>query len=445
VIGTKNVLVVVLSQLGFSEGMTEPTCDALSAADGIPLLRYLLEEHGTAGAVAMTRTTAHDLICSGCVTLNGALVEPTQASGCVLVRPGIDAVAVDAAGVSAIRVWVLNKAEGIDSTLVEAQPASVLHVMRRAGLTNTKNFKKRRLDGDAAVDLAQPPSGGDDGDNGAPALVPAFPIGRLDKDSCGMLLLTNCGPLSHRLTHPSFNHEKEYAVTVNMPAPLPDRFYDLMRGGVSWTARNQTFTSDPCRVVAFDAARDTVIEPKSVVKEKQQRAVASAIREGQTATFRIVLTQGLNRQIRQMVAAAGDIIQSELTGAPRAAADNRRLRLSPRWLGAMAGDRRQPADGEPQVQADATADAVDVTLPDAPTGASTSGEAGANAAAAHPDRPERREARYCVLRLQRIRVGPLLLADVGPALAASDHDVVEVGGDRKAALLAWAFAATAAP
>jgi len=41
-----------------------------------------------------------------------------------------------------------------------------------------------------------------------------FPIGRLDKDSSGLILLTNDGRLTHRLLHPSFEHEKEYLVTT---------------------------------------------------------------------------------------------------------------------------------------------------------------------------------------------------------------------------------------
>ena len=41
-----------------------------------------------------------------------------------------------------------------------------------------------------------------------------YPVGRLDKDSTGLMLMTNDGDLAHRLTHPSFEHEKEYLVKV---------------------------------------------------------------------------------------------------------------------------------------------------------------------------------------------------------------------------------------
>jgi len=50
-----------------------------------------------------------------------------------------------------------------------------------------------------------------------------YPVGRLDKDSTGLLLLTNDGDLTYRLTHPSFEHEKEYLVYINTKLEPDDR------------------------------------------------------------------------------------------------------------------------------------------------------------------------------------------------------------------------------
>ena len=52
--------------------------------------------------------------------------------------------------------------------------------------------------------------------------VRLFPIGRLDKNSTGLLLLTNDGRLHHHISHPSFNHEKEYDVRVANPISSED-------------------------------------------------------------------------------------------------------------------------------------------------------------------------------------------------------------------------------
>jgi 23S rRNA pseudouridine2604 synthase len=92
-----------------------------------------------------------------------------------------------------------------------------------------------------------------------------FPIGRLDKDSEGLLLLTNDGDIVNDLLRARHGHEKEYLVTVDRP--VTDAFVNAMAGGVEILDR----ITAPCRVH----------------------------RVGKNA-FRIVLTQGLNRQIRRM-------------------------------------------------------------------------------------------------------------------------------------------------
>ena len=94
-----------------------------------------------------------------------------------------------------------------------------------------------------------------------------YPVGRLDKDSEGLLLMTNEGDIVNKILRGSNNHEKEYAVAVNKP--VTEEFLKQMRAGVY--IEDLDTTTKPCR----------------------------AWQTG-THTFHIVLTQGLNRQIRRM-------------------------------------------------------------------------------------------------------------------------------------------------
>ena len=101
-----------------------------------------------------------------------------------------------------------------------------------------------------------------------------FPIGRLDKDSEGLILLTNNGDIVNEILRVEHGHEKEYLVTVERP--LTSTFLSMMASGVR------------------------------IGGEKTRPAVVT--RAG-PATFRIVLTQGLNRQIRRMCSALGFRVQ----------------------------------------------------------------------------------------------------------------------------------------
>jgi 23S rRNA pseudouridine2604 synthase len=92
-----------------------------------------------------------------------------------------------------------------------------------------------------------------------------FPIGRLDKTSTGLLLLTNDGSIVNRLLRAEGKHEKEYHVEVDKP--VTDEFIHSMASGVPIL---ETITL-PCKIQLEDAR-----------------------------SFRITLTQGLNRQIRRM-------------------------------------------------------------------------------------------------------------------------------------------------
>lgn len=92
-----------------------------------------------------------------------------------------------------------------------------------------------------------------------------FPIGRLDKDSQGLILLTNDGDIVNKILRAGNNHEKEYIVTVNRP--ITDDFIKRMGSGVPILRVN---------------TRKCFIEK---IADK---------------TFRIILKQGMNRQIRRM-------------------------------------------------------------------------------------------------------------------------------------------------
>lgn len=99
-----------------------------------------------------------------------------------------------------------------------------------------------------------------------------YPVGRLDKDSEGLLLMTNQGDLVNKIMRSGNAHEKEYMVTIDQP--VTDGFLKKMQSGIYLSELKQT--TRPCKV-----------------RKKGER------------TFSIVLTQGLNRQIRRMCQACG--------------------------------------------------------------------------------------------------------------------------------------------
>ena len=101
-----------------------------------------------------------------------------------------------------------------------------------------------------------------------------YPVGRLDKDSEGLLLFTNDGVLAYRLTHPKFEHEKEYEVeTVE---PIFEGALNKMRNGLKLEGE----MTKPARIEKVDHNK-----------------------------FRIFLTEGRNRQIRKMVSKVGSEVK----------------------------------------------------------------------------------------------------------------------------------------
>jgi 23S rRNA pseudouridine2605 synthase len=101
-----------------------------------------------------------------------------------------------------------------------------------------------------------------------------FPVGRLDKDSTGLLLMTNDGRIHHRLAHPSFDHEKEYEVTVKKD--ISDEALHKMAKGIPMDEK--------------------ITRPAIVTRRSNRR-------------FAIILYEGRKRQIRRMVEAVGNEVK----------------------------------------------------------------------------------------------------------------------------------------
>ncbi len=139
----------------------------------------------------------------------------------------------------------------------EGRPAPVwLVVNKPRGIVCTTSHKDRAQ---TIVDMVRHPGR-------------VYPVGRLDKDSEGLILMTNQGDLVNKIMRGGNAHEKEYLVSVDRP--VTEAFCRSMEKGV-WLEELKQMTR-PCRV-----------------KKEGERC------------FRIVLTQGLNRQIRRMCGTLG--------------------------------------------------------------------------------------------------------------------------------------------
>jgi 23S rRNA pseudouridine2605 synthase len=106
-----------------------------------------------------------------------------------------------------------------------------------------------------------------------PSRVRLFPVGRLDRDSSGLLLLTNDGPLANRIMHPRFGYDKEYSVRVWKP--LETLQWERLRRGVLLNGH----TAKPL-----------------------------ALRRVNATTFLITMGEGRKREIRRMVKAIGNAV-----------------------------------------------------------------------------------------------------------------------------------------
>src|SRR5947209_2721418 len=152
----------------------------------------------TAGVAS--RRASEDLIRGGRVTVGGAVVTD----------PARDVRASGEGGEGAadeIRV---------DGRLVEVSPERVVYAVNKpTGVVSTASAPQRR------PTIVSP----------VPSSTRLYPVGRLDIDTTGLILLTNDGDLAHRLTHPRFEVPKTYRATVANP-PVRERALRALRAGV---------------------------------------------------------------------------------------------------------------------------------------------------------------------------------------------------------------------
>lgn len=212
------------------------------------------------GGVA-SRRRAEEIVAKGLVTVGGEVVTDPARD----VEVGDD-VRVNGTPVvaEAREVWIVNKPAGVVSTAREpgARPAVVDLVRTDARL---------------------------------------YPVGRLDADSTGLLLLTNDGELANRLTHPRYEVPKTYRARLR--SPLPDRDLERLRQGVE--------------------LEDGLTAPARVRRLGERE-------------IEIVLREGRNRQVRRMLEAVGN----EVMGL-------RRIAFGPLSLGDLKqGEARRLSEDE---------------------------------------------------------------------------------------------------
>lgn len=218
-----------------------------------------------AAAGVDSRRNCEQMVLDGRVQVNGEIVRKLP----ILVDPETDAVVVDGQAVKLkpkakgdFTYIMLNKPEGVYCTNVSQTVSG--YVQRRA------------------IDLLPP---------GLQARV--YPVGRLDASSRGLLLLTDDGDLTHKLTHPSFGVSKTYRVICDGDVSK-DTIHQLREG--IWLADD-----------GGDGA------------SKTQPAHFKIVRAGRDkTTLEIVLKEGRNRQIRRMLASLGHKVR-----------DLKRIRVGP--------------------------------------------------------------------------------------------------------------------
>ncbi len=216
----------------------------------IERLQKILSAQGIA-----SRRKAEEYILQGLVKVNGKVAILGQKAD-----PLVDTIEVSGKVLEdrqEMLYYLMNKPVGVVTENVSRSSLdrfSIGKPKEKAGSRNRTNDKRTNESTISVRDLLPPDLQGR-----------VYPVGRLDKDSCGLLLFTNDGVLSYRLTHPKFEHEKEYEVTL---------------GG-------------PINAIAMRKLEEGFELDGSLTKPLKIHKIGPEM-------IRIVLTEGRNRQIRRM-------------------------------------------------------------------------------------------------------------------------------------------------
>jgi 23S rRNA pseudouridine2457 synthase len=120
-----------------------------------------------------------------------------------------------------------------------------------------------------------------------------YPVGRLDLDSEGLLILTNDKQLNHSLLNPLFAHEREYWVQVEGEIDQPS--INNLKEGVTITVDGKWYKTKPCKAEKF-LTLPQVAERNSPIRFRKNIP---------TSWIQLILNEGKNRQVRKMTAKAG--------------------------------------------------------------------------------------------------------------------------------------------
>jgi 23S rRNA pseudouridine2457 synthase len=120
-----------------------------------------------------------------------------------------------------------------------------------------------------------------------------YPVGRLDEDSEGLLILTNDENLNHRLLNPLFKHEREYWMQVE--GEITQHAVMQLQQGIEINVNGRIYKTKPCSVSIFN--EEPLLPPRNPPIRFRKNIATSWIK--------MILTEGKNRQVRKMTAKVG--------------------------------------------------------------------------------------------------------------------------------------------